>query len=48
MSQTPPRWDLSNIYASLDDPKLQADMQAVITQTQQLAELSARACSTGG
>jgi oligoendopeptidase F len=38
MSQTPPRWDLSNIYASLDDPKLQADIQAVITQTQQLAE----------
>ncbi|HBG60110.1 MAG TPA: hypothetical protein DDW97_04955 [Anaerolineaceae bacterium] len=38
MSQTPPRWDLSNIYASLDDPKLQADMQAVIDQTQQLAE----------
>jgi len=38
MSQTPPRWDLSNIYASLDDPKLQADMQAVIAQTQQLTE----------
>ena len=38
MSQTPPRWDLSNIYASLDDPQLQADMQAVIAQTQQLAE----------
>jgi len=38
MSQIPPRWDLSNIYASLDNPKLQADMQAVIAQTQQLAE----------
>ncbi|HAE85068.1 MAG TPA: oligoendopeptidase F [Anaerolineaceae bacterium] len=38
MAQTPPRWDLSNIYASLDDPKLQADMHAVIAQTQQLAE----------
>ena len=38
MTQTPPRWDLSNIYASLDDPQLQADMQAVIAQTQQLTE----------
>ena len=26
---TPPRWDLSNLYLSLDDPALAADIEAV-------------------
>jgi len=32
MTQTPPRWDLTNVYTGLSDPKLQADMQWVIDQ----------------
>ncbi len=33
MTQTPPRWDLSNVYTSLTAPELQADMQWVIDET---------------
>ena len=32
MTQTPPRWDLTNVYTGLSDPQLQADMQWVIDQ----------------
>jgi len=32
MTQIPPRWDLTNVYTSLSDPKLQTDMQWVIDQ----------------
>lgn len=32
---TPPRWDLSNLYLSLDDPALAADIEAVKEAIQQ-------------
>ena len=32
---TPPRWDLSNLYLSLDDPTLAADIEAVKQAIQQ-------------
>jgi len=32
---TPPRWDLSNLYLSLDDPALAADIEAVKQSIQQ-------------
>ncbi len=30
---TTPRWNLSNIYTSVEDPRLQSDMQWCQTQT---------------
>ncbi len=33
MTTTPPRWNLSNIYTSVEDPRLQSDMQWCQTQT---------------
>ncbi|MGV8049974.1 MAG: M3 family oligoendopeptidase [Anaerolineaceae bacterium] len=38
MTQTPPRWDLTNIYTSLEDPKLQADFTSINHQTRHLEE----------
>lgn len=32
MTQTPPRWDLTNVYTGLDDPQLHADMQWVVDE----------------
>lgn len=37
MTQTPPRWDLSPIYASLEDPSFTEDMRAIGTDTEQIA-----------
>ena len=37
MTQTPPRWDLSPIYASLEDPSFTEDMRAIGTDTEQTA-----------
>ncbi len=36
---TPTRWDLSNIYTGLDDPKLGEDIQFLKTVTAELSEL---------
>ncbi len=33
MTQTPPRWNLANIYESVDDPRLAADFDWIQTQT---------------
>jgi oligoendopeptidase F len=32
MTQTPPRWDLSNVYNGLDDPRLHADLQWITAE----------------
>ena len=39
MTQTPPRWNLTNIYESVDDPRLAADFEWIQAQT---AALEAR------
>ncbi|MCZ2144473.1 MAG: M3 family oligoendopeptidase [Anaerolineales bacterium] len=36
MPSTPPRWNLANIYASVEDPRLASDMEWCQTQTSQL------------
>ncbi len=36
MSDTTPRWDLSNIYKGIDDPQLQTDMTDVSKEIQEL------------
>ena len=36
MSQTTPRWDLSNIYKGIDDPQLSTDMTDVSKEIQEL------------
>ncbi len=36
MTQTPPRWDLSNIYTSLSDPKLTSDLARIQSETETL------------
>lgn len=35
---TPPRWDLSNLYLSLDDPALAADIEAVKQSIQEATQ----------
>ena len=37
MTTTPPRWDLSNIYTGLDDPKLAEDINALKSITEGLS-----------
>ena len=36
MSETTPRWDLSNIYKGIDDPQLSTDMTDVSKEIQEL------------
>jgi len=36
MTTTPPRWNLSNIYASVEDPRLASDLEWCQTQTRLL------------
>ncbi len=38
MTQTPPRWDLSNVYSSLEAPELTADMQWVADEIGRMDE----------
>jgi pepF/M3 family oligoendopeptidase len=37
MTESIPRWDLSNIYLGLDDPKLAADLKTVVEDTNKLS-----------
>lgn len=39
MTESIPKWDLSNIYLGLDDPKLFADMAKVSDDTSALSAL---------
>ena len=39
MTETIPRWDLSNIYTGLDDPKLAADLSTLKDETLSLTKL---------